>query len=231
MRDFLGRIGLPTGLVVLVVASVLVSACSGHAPELVSLEYRLALRPLDPRGDAVSEQLSVFAAVGDEDGFKDLAALHILHDLREVYWTLNPETWIRNDRGKETWLGGTGLSAPDARALPRGLYRVVLEDLSGDSDEATFSIGAGIEHGAVFPVIRRSGDAVYVTSKYPRTELFFLDSGGTVLRAVDAPRQPESLDRLYASAEWRREASVLVAYGYDAERNLGVFSWNLDLNP
>lgn len=212
-------------------AAFLGSSCSGHAPELVSVEYRLSLRPRDPRGASVSEQLSIFAAVRDEDGVKDLAALHVLHDGREVYWTLTPETWIRNDRGKETWVGGTGLSPADARALPRGLYRVVLEDLSGDSDAASFSIGEGVEKGAAFPVIRRTGDSVSVTSKYPRTELLFLDAAGALLRAVDAPRQPETLDRLYASPGWRQEAESLVAYGYDAERNLGVFSWTMNLNP
>ena len=212
-------------------AALLGSSCSGHAPELVSLEYRLNLRPADPRGASASEQLSIFAAVRDEDGVKDLAALHVLHDGRETYWTLTPETWTRNDRGKETWVGGTGLSPVDARALPRGLYRVVLEDLAGDSDETTFSIGDGIEKGAAFPVLRRTGDSVSVTSKYPRTELLFLDAAGALLRAVEAPRQPETLDRLYASPGWRQEAETLVAYGYDAERNLGVFSWTMNLTP
>lgn len=212
-------------------ASLLGSSCSGHAPELVSLEYRLSLRPLDIRGATASEQLSVYAAVRDEDGVKDLAALHVLHDGREVYWTLTPETWTRSDRGKETWVGGTGLSAADARSLPRGLYRVVLEDLAGDSDKASFFIGEGIEKGAAFPVIRRTGDSVSVITKYLRTELLFLDASGVLLRAVDAPRQPETLDRLYASPGWRLEAESLVAYGYDAERNLGVFSWTMNLKP
>lgn len=210
-------------------AAFLGASCSGHTPELASLEYRLALRPLDPKGTVVSEQLSVFAAVRDEDGIKDLAALHILHDGDEYLWTLTSETWIRNDRNKETWVGGTGLSVPDARALPRGVYRVVLEDLSGESDEATFSIGSGIEKSAAFPVVQRLGDSVSVISKYPRTELLFLDPTGTLIRSVDAPRQPETLDRLFASPAWRQEAETLVAYGYDAERNLGVFSWTIRL--
>ena len=93
--------------VTLAAAVLLGGSCSGHAPELASLEYRLALRPLDPRGTLVSEQLSVFAAVRDEDGIKDLAALHILHDGEELLWTLTSETWTRNDRNKETWVGGT----------------------------------------------------------------------------------------------------------------------------
>lgn len=215
--------------VTLAAAVLLGGSCSGHAPELASLEYRLALRPLDPRGTLVSEQLSVFAAVRDEDGIKDLAALHILHDGEELLWTLTSETWTRNDRNKETWVGGTGLSAPDARALPRGLYRVVIEDLSGESDEATFSIGTGIEKSSAFPVIRRAGDSVSVISKYSRTELLFLDAAGGLVRAVDAPRQPEPLDRLFGSPGWRQEAGTLVAYGYDAERNLGVFSWTMEL--
>ena len=222
-----------SGIILFILAGsgVLFSSCSDHAPELASLEYRLALRPLDPQGAAVSEHLSLFAAVRDEDGIKDLAALHILHDGQELYWTLTPERWTRNDRGKETWLGGTGLSAPDSRALPRGVYRVVLEDLAGESDEVSFSIGTGIEKGASFPIIQKAGDSVSVISKYPRTELLFLDASGALLRAVDAPRQFEELDRLYASSAWRREAETLAAYGYDAERNLGVFSWKIDLKP
>jgi|GEM_PF-770867 len=212
-------------------AAALSVSCSGHAPELVSLEYRLALRPRDPRGTRVSEQLAVFAAARDEDGLKDIAALHVLHDQSEYLWTLTPETWTRNDRNKETWLGGTGLSAPDSGALPRGLYRVVLEDLAGESAEATFTLGSGLETGASFPVIRRTGDSVSVVSRYPRTELLFLDSAGVLLRAVDAPRTPDLLDRLYGSALWREESKSLAAYAYDAERNLGIYSWTMELKP
>ncbi len=218
-------------LALLGATALLASACSGHAPELAALEYRLALRPADPRGTRMTEQLSVFAAVRDEDGYKDLAALHVLHDGEEFVWTLTPETWTRNDRNKETWVGGTGLSAPDHRALPRGMYRVVLEDLAGESDEGTFFLGTGIETGAESPVLRRTGDSVVVTSKYGRTELLFLDASGVLLRAVDAPRQPETLDRLYGSPGWRQDASNLVAYAYDGERNLGVFSWTMKLTP
>jgi len=212
-------------------AAALSVSCSGHAPELAAVEYRLALRPLDPRGTRVSEQLAVFAAARDEDGFKDIAALHILHDQSEYLWTFTPETWTRNDRNKEIWLGGTGLSVPDFGALPRGLYRVVLEDLAGDSDEASFSLGPGLETGASFPAIRRTGDSVSVVSRYARTELLFLDASGVLLRTVDAPRVPELLDRLYGSAAWREESKSLAAYAYDAERNLGIYSWTMELKP
>ncbi|MCK7470832.1 MAG: hypothetical protein MZU95_08660 [Desulfomicrobium escambiense] len=80
----------------------------GHAPELAAVEYRSGPRPADPRGaSAFSEQLAVFGRrLRDEDGVKDVAALHVLHDQsRETYWTPTPETWTRNDRGKETWVG------------------------------------------------------------------------------------------------------------------------------
>lgn len=179
----------------------------------------------------MTEQLSVFAAVRDEDGFKDLAALHVLHDGEEFVWTLTPETWTRNDRNKEAWVGGTGLSTPDHSTLPRGMYRVVLEDLAGESDEGTFFLGTGIEIGAAAPVLRRTGDSVAVTTKYGRAELLFLDASGALLRAVDAPREHETLDRLYGSPRWREDAAQLVVYAYDGERNLGVFSWAMKLTP
>ena len=208
-----------------------VVSCSGHPPELAAVEYRLALRPLDPKGVRIAEQLSVFAAARDEDGFKDLAALHILNDESEYLWTLTSETWTRNDRSKETWVGGTGLSTPEGGALPRGLYRVVLEDLAGDSVQTSFTLGAGIEKAASFPVILKDGTLVSVSSRYDRTELYFLDSGGTVRRAVEAPREPTSLDRLYGSSGWTDEVVSLIAYAYDAERNLGIFSWTMNLSP
>ncbi len=189
------------------------------------MEYRLAFLPLDPRGRKSSEQLSVFAAVRDEDGIKDLAALHILHDGSEYIWTLRPETWARKERNKETWVGATGLVSPDSGPLPRGLYRVVLEDLSGESDETSFTLGAGLGEELSFPSITREGDDVAVSSRYSRTELLFLDSRGTLVRVVEAPREARSLDSLYGSRDWRSDVQSLTAYAYDPERNVGLFSW------
>jgi len=206
-------------------------SCSGHSPDLAAIEYRLSIRPLDPNGSRVLEQLSIFAAVRDEDGFKDLAALHVLHDESAYIWTLLPETWIKKDQSKETWVGATGLSSPDSGPLPRGLYRVVLEDLSGDSDETSFIIGNGIEKGAVFPEIRIKNDLVSVSSKYSRTELLFLDSKESVVRIVEAPREATPLDRLYGSSDWKTTVHSLLTYAYDPERNLGIYSWIQTIIP
>jgi hypothetical protein len=206
-------------------------SCSGHPPELAAVEYRLSLRPLDDRGNRVSEQLSVFAAARDEDGFKDLAALHVLHDGAEYLWSVGPEAWVKREQGKETWIGVTGLSAPDGGPLPRGLYRIVLEDLGGDSDETAFSLGAGQGKVSAFPEVRfRDGSAV-VSSKYARTELLFLDDTGKVLRVVDAPRERVSMDKLYGSDRWKSECASLLAYAFDSERNIGIYSWTLRIRP
>ncbi|HSV55528.1 MAG TPA: hypothetical protein VLH39_00280, partial [Magnetospirillaceae bacterium] len=140
--------------------SLLAASCSGHVPELGGVEFRLAVRPPAPGGGRGAEQLAVFVAARDKDGFRDLAALHILHDVEELLWTLTPETWTRGDLGKETWIGATGLSVPEVGTLPRGLYRVILEDLAGDSDTISFTLGSGLERGAAFPTLRRIGDSV-----------------------------------------------------------------------
>ena len=212
-------------------ALVVSVSCSGHPPELAAVEYRLSLRPLDDKGNRVSEQLSVFAAARDEDGFKDLAALHVLHDGAEYLWSSGPESWTRREQGKETWIGVTGLSAPDGGPLPRGLYRIVLEDLGGDSDETSFSLGAGLGKGSTFPEARFLDGFAVVSSKYARTELLFLDDTGKVLRVVDAPREKMSMDRLYGSDKWKIECASLLAYAFDPERNIGIYSWTLRIRP
>lgn len=206
-------------------------SCSGHLPELTAVEYRLSVSPLDSAGSEFGEQLSVFAAVRDEDGFKDLAALHVLHDESEYLWTLVPESWTRRDQNKEIWIGSTGLSSPDAGLLPRGLYRVVLEDLAGGSDQTSFTLGAGLEAGLEFPVIRKEGELVIVLSKYARTELLFLDRSGSVLRSVEAPRTRKAMDYLYGSSAWKTDVGSLLAYAYDPERNLGIFSRKQAMQP
>ena len=206
-------------------------SCSGHLPELTAVEYRLSVSPLDSAGSKLGERLSVFAAVRDEDGYKDLAALHVLHDESEYLWTLLPDSWTRRDQNKEIWIGSSGLATPDAGLLPRGLYRVVLEDLAGGSDQASFTLGAGLEAGLEFPVIRKENDWVVVLSKYARTELLFLDGGGTVLRSVEAPRIRKDMDYLYGSPAWKTDVESLLAYAYDPERNLGVFSRKWAIQP
>ena len=225
-----GRLAIFAGLVAGLFGAILCS-CSGHAPELVSVEYRLSLRPLDPNAKRVREQLAVSAAVKDEDGFKDLAALHVLHDGSEYAWTLSPDNWTKKEQNKETWISGVGLSTPDSDRIPRGLYRVVLEDLSGDSDETSFTLPSGLEVGASFPIVRLEGDRVSVSSNYAHTELLFLGQTEELLRVVEAPRNAIPLSTLFGSPDWKGEVREILAYAYDPQRNIGIYSWIQTIRP
>jgi len=131
---------LMVGLVGVVVLG-LVLGCGGAPPEILFAEAELFLVE-DRETGVVAESLRLYVAVDDGDGVEDLSVLSIVHDESDLYWQASAEDWVSVDQAGDSWIGLPDLRPVSGENLPRGRYRVILEDGSLQETEGSFSITA-----------------------------------------------------------------------------------------
>lgn len=145
------------------VAAFVIGACSGSAPTILYPEADLYLVN-DRRTGTVYEALRFFVAVRDEDGPSDVAGVYVLHDDSQLYWTLESGTWVALETQGDHWYGAPQLRSPDGEALPRGQYRVIVEDRARQRATSSFTVTDPVRPGADvdFPELQVSGRTVAV---------------------------------------------------------------------
>lgn len=124
---------------VFVAAILALAGCAGAEPEILFPDAQLSLR-LDPQSGAIAEVLRLFVAVRDPDGPDDPARIFVIHDDAELYWEMVRESWVYVEYAGDDWYGMPDIRHPDGRDLPRGRYRIVVEDSSLSQDESEFFI-------------------------------------------------------------------------------------------
>ncbi|MFW6312417.1 MAG: hypothetical protein ACOC2N_00850 [Spirochaetota bacterium] len=142
----------------LAAAVVLLSGCAGGAPEILFPDAQLSLL-LDPQTGATVETLRLFVAVRDPDGSDDPSRAFIIHDEAELFWEMTRESWVYLEYAGDDWYGMSDIRLPDGRDLPRGRYRIIVEDGSLSKDEGEFFITEpSPDRDAGFPRLDLSGD-------------------------------------------------------------------------
>lgn len=210
------------GLILLLALGLGLSSCGGEAPEVLALAWRLELRP--QKGGSY-ESLSVFANVHDFDGPEDIESLSISQDSSGLTWVLDDGNWTVFKEGDDTWMGGSDLAMADRSSLPRGVYRLVATDLSGQRAERSFTLDNELTRKAP-PSIRSAGRMAEVESAWPETALLAYDAAGTLLQAKPVGRGSNDLEGLLSGALAGKTASIAV-YGYDPQTQCGAFSWKI----
>jgi hypothetical protein len=136
-----------TGPGVLAIAAALAlivafaTGCSGNPPHIARISAQL-LYEKDTASGAATEELSLFIVPEDKDGLDDLEYLHVISDASELFWSLDSDAWTSVKSQNDDWVGSSRLAVPQGEQAPRGEYRVMLYDLSGDSDEQRFRMDA-----------------------------------------------------------------------------------------
>lgn len=111
--------------------------CTGNPPEIAVLVPQLNLYQ-DTELDQTYEKLSVFLRVNDPDGFEDLESLYIIQDNTELFWSIPVDGWLTAGNDTETWIGSNSVIMHDYSSFPRGTYRIIIQDLGGDTTEKSF---------------------------------------------------------------------------------------------
>lgn len=165
----------------------LLAACEVAAPEAHELFWKRVVFA-DLRQGRTYETLTLFARVSDADGLDDLDALYVMNDDAQLFWRLTPEVWVVDRSDSGTWIGSTALAMPSDEPLPAGVYRVIVQDIAGQTAEESFRVT-----GSTGPEARRHVEAIdvaidanelTVTGPFASYEVWLYGSAGTRVAAA-----------------------------------------------
>lgn len=165
----------------------LLAACEVAAPEAHELFWKRVMFA-DLRQGRTYETLTLFARVSDADGLDDLDALYVMNDDAQLFWRLTPEVWVVDRSDSGTWIGSTALAMPSDEPLPAGVYRVIVQDIAGQTAEESFRVT-----GSTGPEARRHVEAIdvaidanelTVTGPFASYEVWLYGSAGTRVAAA-----------------------------------------------
>lgn len=183
-----------------------IMACSGEAPALLSLSYRL--ETVYEKG-VWQERMRLFLLVDEKDGPGDIAEIHLACDQEELLWKMEKEAVVTLRSEGEVWMGHPGLSMPGGKPFPGAYYRVILIDAAGKSAERGLSLSsrnpAGGEDSTKLPILPEPGTLPGASGRryihFPERDVFTdyrwvrYNPEGTVLEEIEA--FPDQSGRIY----------------------------------
>jgi len=204
----------------LLTGALLLCGCTGKPPEISRVAYQLLLTQ-PPESSAVTEKLSVFLVADDPDGFEDLATLYVIHDGAELYWKIGSADWTKTTFEAETWIGSNGIATADGSPMPRGEYRVLLQDNNGDTVENVFSLEEPAT-GAGFPKATLADGVVSCSGLMESPELWIYDLGDRFVTAFAADQGPLAMAPIVQQNPGLKQGYRLRLYTWDRENGVGL---------
>lgn len=166
----------------------LLTACEISAPETHDLFWKRVMFENLELGRTY-ETLTIFAQVWDADGIEDLDRLFVINDQEQIFWRLSSDDWVIDQSGSGApWIGSTALAMPEDKSLPGGIYRVIVQDISGKTTEIRFQItendGPRMTQLAEEINATFQGDELAVIGPFAKYELWaYLSTGSRVFAA------------------------------------------------
>lgn len=93
-----------------------------------------------PATGEISEHLQLRIDLFDADGNEEISGISVAHDDSGFLWELDASDARRIDRDGQRWFGFDLLPLEGRGVVPRGNYRIEVEDLSGRAGKRTVSI-------------------------------------------------------------------------------------------
>jgi hypothetical protein len=195
-------------------AIVLLAACSRTEPEITYGTMRMVYYQ---SGGRLEERFSFFIMPEDDDGFEDVAELHLYHDREGLAWKLTAEDWVSHEVNGNTWIGSYNIAMMDDDPLPRGQFRAVLVDKGGEQSEKVFAFDAPAEPRYPFPNLAIGNGRYSVESGYPDHSFICYNAEGEYVSTVPLPVLEGALAELRlpsairAVALWAEDGEYLVS--------------------
>jgi hypothetical protein len=147
--------------------------CSTNVPEIKDSFIQINLFK-DRESGNIYQKLSVFIIPYDGDGLEDLSILYIIHDESELFWALTSEQWENGEDKGNKWIGTNSIIMPELKDFPKGEYRLVLEDLSGESIEKSIYISYPEvdKNNYNFPSPYTDENKIFINSEYPSPRIW-----------------------------------------------------------
>ena len=220
--SFVWRSITARGLVILTAAVPLVVTCQANPPRILEVFWQVN-DVFDRVVDDVRQELSVFVHTEDADGIEDIETIYVINDKEELYWTLNRETWAQRNELGITWIGSSSLILQGRQEYPAGRYRVIVQDLSGEFDEVSFSVD--FDHSPPparsFPSVSITEDTLSVAASQNRVQVWVFEDEALLKAFVTDAVLP--LDTLQGSAPGRKNFKLYV-YIRDSTLGTGVIA-------
>ncbi|RPJ06364.1 MAG: hypothetical protein EHM28_10190 [Spirochaetaceae bacterium] len=177
------------GLIILalLVAAISLPGCSDNPPQILESEWRMTLLYNRVLGTGY-QKLSVFVRADDKDGTEDLAAIHVVNDEAELYWTIPQESWESAQQRGNNWVGSNSIVMQDNTPFPVGSYRVLLTDKSGKSVETSFYLKRQNTetNSARLPSVNAGDGKISISGDIQSPELWIYDTNDQFLFSIQA---------------------------------------------
>lgn len=182
------NISIQISCISVLAALSLLTACEISAPETHNLFWKRVMFENLELGRTY-ETLTIFAQVWDANGIEDLDRLFVINDQAQLYWRLSSDDWVIDQSGSGApWIGSTALAMPEDKSLPGGIYRVIVQDISGKTTEIRFQItendGPRMTQLAEEINATLQGDELAVIGPFTEYELWAYLSTGSRVFAV-----------------------------------------------
>jgi hypothetical protein len=213
------------GLAVAVCLCGILLACSEAAPSITKASLSLVYYEEE---DKVRERYTLFVLPQDDDGFQDLGYLYLIHDFESLQWKLTSDDWVREDIKGQTWIGSRAITMGDgsgSETLPRGSFRVVLEDKGGSRGERAVAFDGPEQPEKTFPVFSVSAGTYSASSTYPANYLLCFNRGGEYLNPVPLP----ALGGRIAELRLGNEVEQVCLWAEDPERSVSCLTKRVPL--
>ena len=155
-------------------------SCSKGAPRI---EYGFIELVYYSGNEIPEEHFSFFVLAEDDDGAANLSELYLYHDREGLRWLISSEDWILYEEDGKTWIGSRSLSMEEG-TLPRGQYRAVLENKSGEKTERFFTFDGPEAAPYPFPFFTVLNGMYRIDSRYPVNNLVLYDQQGKFVQKL-----------------------------------------------
>jgi len=153
-------------------------SCSTSKPEI---SYGFMSLVLYEGESGPEEHFSFFVLAEDEDGIENLDELYLYNDREQLRWKIKNDEWVSYTQNNKTWIGSRSITVQEG-SLPRGVYRAVVVNKSGERGERLFTYDTDVRHP--FPVIEIENGAYSIQSEWASNRLVFYDKAGNYLSTV-----------------------------------------------
>ena len=200
----------PVFIFILLIAGIsLVISCTNSKPEIT---YGFIQSVLYSSSEGPKEHLAFFIVPHDNDGIENLDELFLYNDREQLRWRIGSDEWISYAQDGRTWIGSRSITAREG-SLPRGVYRAVLINKSGESTERNFTFDSNVRYP--FPELEISGGNYAVRSQWPVNRLVCYDRTGDYSTTVVLTSLTGSVSDLKlpaaarAAALWAEDTATL----------------------
>jgi hypothetical protein len=198
------------------------TGCTGEPP-LISRVFAQPVFVRDLERNVTWARLGVFLVATDPDGQEDLSAFFVINDSAELFWKVESTAWVAATAEGESWIGSNTLAMPGTEPPPPGDYRVVLQDLGGETVEDTFTIAAlGPPADAEWPSVVLDVDAIAVTGLQEVTQAWCYSPDGKLAATLPVPADAGRVAGLVAAVPGFGPGWSIWIYGYDRAKLRGL---------